>query len=68
MKFLSRNNIGDEGAAKLGEGLSNLINLTTLNLNLRYYFSLILRNIYILLSTLIYNIVWNKNIETDFET
>ncbi len=32
--FISNNDIGAEGAAKLGEGISNLLNLTTLNLNL----------------------------------
>jgi hypothetical protein len=33
MNFLSSNGIGDSGAAKLGECLSELLNLTDLNLN-----------------------------------
>jgi hypothetical protein len=32
LKFISENNIDDEGAAKLGEGVSKLLNLTCLNL------------------------------------
>ncbi len=32
-KFNSQNSIGDEGAAKIGEGVSKLLNLTSLNLN-----------------------------------
>jgi hypothetical protein len=32
--YISNNDIGAEGAAKLGEGISNLLNLTMLNLNL----------------------------------
>ncbi len=35
MKFLSDKQIGDEDAAKLGEGVQKLINLITLNLNLK---------------------------------
>jgi hypothetical protein len=34
LKLISRNGIGIEGAAKLGEGISKLANLTTLNLNI----------------------------------
>ncbi len=34
MIFISGNKIGAEGAAKLGEGVSKLLNLTSLNLNL----------------------------------
>jgi hypothetical protein len=33
--FISWNEIGAEGAAKLGEGLSNLLKLTTLNMDIR---------------------------------
>jgi hypothetical protein len=33
LKFISENNIGDVGAAKLGEGVSKLLNLSSLNLN-----------------------------------
>jgi hypothetical protein len=33
MKFNSYNEIGDDGASKLGEGLSKLLNLKSLNLN-----------------------------------
>ena len=33
LKFNSNNSIGAEGAAKIGEGVSNLLNLTSLNLN-----------------------------------
>ncbi len=33
LKFISLNDIGTEGAAKLGEGVSKLLNLTSLNLN-----------------------------------
>ncbi len=33
IKFLSENEIGDDGAAKLGESVSKLLNLNTLNLN-----------------------------------
>ncbi len=32
-KFISGNSIGYEGAAKIGEGVSKLLNLTSLNLN-----------------------------------
>ena len=32
LNFISGNGIGDEGAAKLGEGVSHLVNLTKLNL------------------------------------
>jgi hypothetical protein len=32
--FISRNGIDAEGAAKLGEGITKLMNLTTLNLDL----------------------------------
>ncbi len=35
MKFISSNKIGAEGVAKLGEGVSKLLNLTSLDLNLR---------------------------------
>ncbi len=31
--YLSRNYIGAEGVAKLGDGVSKLLNLTSLNLN-----------------------------------
>ncbi len=34
LKFIRENNIGAEGAAKLGEGVSKLLNLT----NLKLYF------------------------------
>jgi hypothetical protein len=34
-QFNSNNSIGDEGAEELGEGISKLLNLTTLNLDLR---------------------------------
>ncbi len=34
IKFLSQNKINNDGAEKLGEGLSKLQNLTTLILNL----------------------------------
>ena len=34
-KISRLNEIGYEGAAKIGEGLSKLLNLTTLNLNLQ---------------------------------
>jgi hypothetical protein len=33
MKFIRYSRISDEGAAKLGECVSKLMNLTTLNLN-----------------------------------
>ncbi len=33
MKFISYNRIGDQGASKLGEGITKLQNLFTLNLN-----------------------------------
>jgi hypothetical protein len=33
LKFISENGIGDEGAVKIGEGVSKLLNLTSLNLN-----------------------------------
>jgi hypothetical protein len=33
LKISRSNDIGDVGAAKIGEGLSKLLNLTTLNLN-----------------------------------
>jgi hypothetical protein len=33
LKFISGNQIGAEGAAKLGEEVSKLMNLTGLNLN-----------------------------------
>ncbi len=33
LKFNSGNSIGAEGAAKIGEGVSKLLNLTSLNLN-----------------------------------
>jgi hypothetical protein len=33
LKISSQNEIGYVGAAKIGEGLSKLLNLTTLNLN-----------------------------------
>ncbi len=35
MKFHRSNGIGSEGAAKLGEGVSILKNLTSLNLNFK---------------------------------
>jgi hypothetical protein len=34
LKISSQNEISAEGAAKIGEGLSKLLNLTTLNLDL----------------------------------
>jgi hypothetical protein len=34
LKFISYNTIGAEGAAKLDEGVSKLLNLTCSNLNL----------------------------------
>ena len=34
LTFLRYNGIGDEGSARLGEGVSKLINLTSLDLNL----------------------------------
>jgi hypothetical protein len=33
LEFISNNEICDEGAANLGESISDLLNLTTLNLN-----------------------------------
>ena len=33
LKISSKNEIGDVGAAKIGEGLSKLLNLATLNLD-----------------------------------
>ena len=33
MNYISQNGIDAEGAAKLGEGVSKLMNLTNLNLN-----------------------------------
>ncbi len=36
MKFISTNKIGAEGAAKLGEGVKKLLNLTNLNMNFGY--------------------------------
>ena len=38
-KLNSHNQIGNEGAAKLSESLSKLVNLTTLNLNFGYIFN-----------------------------
>jgi hypothetical protein len=35
MKFISYNGISDDGSAKLGEGISKLLNLTTLNINFK---------------------------------
>jgi hypothetical protein len=35
LKFISWNSIGSEGAEKIGEGVSKLLYLTSLNLNLR---------------------------------
>ena len=35
MKLNRYNEIGDEGAAKLGEDISKLMNLTSLNMNFR---------------------------------
>jgi hypothetical protein len=40
-KFISGNIIGSDGAEKLGEGVSKLLNLTSLNLDFRYEFSFI---------------------------
>ncbi len=33
LKFISGNSIGEEGAAEIGEGVSKLLNLTSLDLN-----------------------------------
>ncbi len=33
IKYISNNSIGEEGAAKIGEGVSKLLNLTSLILN-----------------------------------
>ncbi len=33
LKFISENSIDDEGASKIGDGVSKLLNLTSLNLN-----------------------------------
>jgi hypothetical protein len=33
LKFISRNSIGEEGAEKIGEGVSKLLNLISLDLN-----------------------------------
>jgi hypothetical protein len=33
MKFIRYNEMCDEGAAKLGEGVSKLVNLNSLNIN-----------------------------------
>ena len=33
LKLISNNQMGAEGAAKIGEGVSKLLNLTSLNLN-----------------------------------
>ncbi len=33
LKFISWNSIGAEGAAKVGEGVSKLLNLTSLDMN-----------------------------------
>jgi hypothetical protein len=38
LKLISLNKIGTEGAAKLGEGVSKLLNLNILNLDLAYKF------------------------------
>ncbi len=35
IKIISYNGIGNEGAAKLGEDVSKLLNLTSLNLDFR---------------------------------
>ncbi len=35
LKISSKNEIGDVGAEKIGEGLSKLLNLITLNLNFK---------------------------------
>jgi hypothetical protein len=35
LKLISNNSIGDKGAAKLGEGISKLMNITSLNLNFK---------------------------------
>jgi hypothetical protein len=41
MKLFRNNSIGAEGAAKLGEGVSKLVNLTNLNLDFRQKFQFI---------------------------